>query len=303
MHPIINNCKENINNYHQNKQILINEWKNLNSCSPIVSEFASYHNFPKATSKTNHSKNRYHNILANPDTAVPLLNNTDDDYINANFIKLYKGKKRVTQYIATQGPLQNTCIDFWRMIWEQKTKFIVMLCSLEEIDNNGFQKCFPYFPQNSEMPLNFGEFSITLVNYKSISITSSNILSTFSIKKYGEEEMLTLQHFQCKDWPDNQTPKNSMDILTIINTIYTSYKQSHDLLIPPIVVHCSAGIGRTGTFIVLYFIYESLKENYCKYENVFQVVSTARYFRAGMVQAFYQYLYIFEFINKFFLHS
>ena len=205
-------------------------------------------NFPpqSVVPKGAQQKNRYGNILPNPRTRVKLPQAGSDPsstYINANYIAGYSGFPH--EYIATQGPKRNTVVDFWRMIWECRVKVIVMVTGLIE---KGVEKCTRYWPTvlyNFKKKLGdkkYGPFVIRVVAgaKKDGFVTSSMII------RLGDEER-KLTHFWYDTWPDHGVPHKTMNVCTMLKAV-DAVNNDHDI---PIVVHCSAGIGRTGTFIAI----------------------------------------------------
>nr|XP_023011994.1 receptor-type tyrosine-protein phosphatase F-like [Leptinotarsa decemlineata] len=185
----------------------------------------------------NKTKNRYKNLIAYDDTRVKLRKIRGDefsDYINASYVDGYK-KPRC--YIATQGPKNNTLADFWRMIWQEKVKNIVMLANVYE---NGKKKVEKYWPDINE-DLKFG---IIRVQHVSTDTFANFDIRIFSIHCNNEERKIEQLHYTT--WPDHGVPLYSQSLVPFLRRV---------LKIPynpqsPIVVHCSAGVGRTGTIIL-----------------------------------------------------
>jgi protein tyrosine phosphatase len=176
-------------------------------------------------------KNRYSDILPCSKTMVK-IGKTDDiknNYINANYIN---GFNKVKQFIACQGPKQNTIIDFWQMIWEQKVPIIVMLTDFVE---NNIKKCEVYFPLNGEVI--FGKFKIICEKY-----INEKYYEIRDLKITYNNETRKVKHYKFLNWPDHGVPKHKKPFLNLIDNCMMYKKGS-------IVVHCSAGVGRTGTFI------------------------------------------------------
>ena len=177
----------------------------------------------------NRDKNRYNNIAAYDHTRVrlPLIDGDPvSDYINANFIDGYAQERA---YIATQGPLEGTCDDFWRMCWEENVDTIVMLTGLEE---NGRVKCYPYWPEQGSST--YGKMTITQTEASHL---PKYEIRTFSMlhQDYPLEERF-IKHYYFISWPDHGTP-HAHELLALIRRVNQGTERSAS----PVVVHCSAG--------------------------------------------------------------
>ncbi|XP_023217014.1 receptor-type tyrosine-protein phosphatase T-like isoform X3 [Centruroides sculpturatus] len=184
----------------------------------------------------NKLKNRYGNLLSYDSTRVVLEKLPDDpysDYINANYIDGYKSPKR---YIATQGPKPLTVNDFWRMIWQEKVCKIIISTNLVE---NGKTKCEKYWADSRGT---FGSVTVTLLNSE---IFADYVIRTFHVSK--ENEVREIKQFHFTTWPDHGVPMYAIAVSNFILKTRT-YKPKDK---SPIVFHCSAGIGRTGTLILI----------------------------------------------------
>uniref|UniRef100_A0A673M5R6 Receptor-type tyrosine-protein phosphatase epsilon n=1 Tax=Sinocyclocheilus rhinocerous TaxID=307959 RepID=A0A673M5R6_9TELE len=205
------------------------------------------------------------------------------DYINASFIDGYRQKD---YFIATQGPLVHTVDDFWRMVWEWKCHSIVMLTELQERDQD---KCFQYWP--TEDLVTYGDFTVEM--------KGDTLCDTFSLRDllltYGPEKQTRLvRHFHFHGWPEIGIPAEGKGMIDIIAAVQKQQQQSGN---HPIAVHCSAGAGRTGTFIALSNILERVKAEGLL--DVFQTVKSLRMQRPHMVQTVEQYDFCYRVVQDF----
>ncbi|XP_059181628.1 tyrosine-protein phosphatase non-receptor type 12 isoform X2 [Centropristis striata] len=226
----------------------------------------------------NVKKNRYKDILPFDHTRVKLTlktTNQDTDYVNANFIKGMDGPEA---YIATQGPLQNTVIDFWRMNWEYNVAVIVMACREFEM---GRKKCERYFPLLGEEPMSFGPFRISC---ESEQARTDYFLRTLTVEYENETRRLTQFHYM--NWPDHDVPSSFDSILDMIG-LMREYQDNDDV---PICVHCSAGCGRTGAICAIDYTWNLLKAGKIPEDfNVFRLIQEMRTQRHSAVQTKEQY--------------
>uniref|UniRef100_A0A8D1ZAC6 protein-tyrosine-phosphatase n=1 Tax=Sus scrofa TaxID=9823 RepID=A0A8D1ZAC6_PIG len=182
------------------------------------------------------SKDRYKTILPNPQSRVCLgraQSQEDGDYINANYIRGYGGKDKA--YIATQGPMPNTVSDFWEMVWQEEVSLIIMLTQLRE----GKEKCVHYWPTEEET---YGPFHIRIQDVREC--------PEYTVRRLSiqlQEEHRPVKHVLFSAWPDHQTPESAGPLLRLVAEVEDSPETAANA--GPIVVHCSAGIGRTGCFI------------------------------------------------------
>ncbi|XP_074950717.1 tyrosine-protein phosphatase non-receptor type 5 isoform X2 [Phalacrocorax aristotelis] len=224
-------------------------------------------------------KNRYKTILPNPHSRVCLTSADQDDplssYINANYIRGYGGEEKV--YIATQGPIVNTVSDFWRMVWQERSPIIVMITNIEEMN----EKCTEYWPEEQ-------------VTYEGIEITVNQVIQAddyrlrlITLKK--GEEVRNLKHYWYTSWPDQKTPDQAPPLLQLVLEVEEAM-QSAEEKNAPVIVHCSAGIGRTGCFIATSVCCKQLKS-----EGIVDILRTAcqlRLDRGGMIQTCEQYQFV-----------
>ncbi|XP_066439538.1 receptor-type tyrosine-protein phosphatase beta-like isoform X2 [Eleutherodactylus coqui] len=228
----------------------------------------------------NRSKNRYTNVLPYDVSRVVLSSsgNYTEDYINANYIPGYNSSK---EFIAAQGPLPKTVNDFWRMIWEKDVQVLIMLTKCAEL---GKVKCEEYWPERGTKT--YGNLSI--------SMTDEEILSDWTIRDFTLVHMQTRQskqirHFHFTAWPDFGVPKTTSDLIRFRNLVH-EYTTNCYPLNSPIVVHCSAGVGRTGTFITLDRIIKQIEAE--DRIDVYGTVYDLRMHRLLMVQTESQYIFL-----------
>nr|XP_034335006.1 receptor-type tyrosine-protein phosphatase T-like isoform X1 [Crassostrea gigas] len=198
----------------------------------------------------------------------------DNDYINANFIKDFNGQR---MYIAAQGPKNNTLTDFWRMIWQENVRFIVMLTNIVE---NGKNKCTQYWP-TKDKPLEVGPCKMHLLKEN---VYAFHTFRKFTVQSTKSSAKRTITHFHYTAWPDHGTPEE-LGLVQFHKAVTRSYHPGGLML-----VHCSAGVGRTGTFIGLDSLLKQGRET--ERINVFEFVKQMRQDRMTMVQTPEQYIFL-----------
>uniref|UniRef100_A0A8C7LNL3 protein-tyrosine-phosphatase n=1 Tax=Oncorhynchus kisutch TaxID=8019 RepID=A0A8C7LNL3_ONCKI len=237
----------------------------------------------------NVKKNRYKDILPFDHTRVKLTlktTNQDADYINASFIKGMDGPEA---YIATQGPLTNTVIDFWRMNWEYSVAVIVMACREFEM---GRKKCERYFPQFGDEPMSFGPFRISC---ESEQPRTDYFIRTLTVEHENETRRITQFHYI--NWPDHDVPSSFDSILDMIG-LMREYQEHDDV---PICIHCSAGCGRTGAICAIDYTWNLLKAGKIPEDfNVFRLIQEMRTQRHSAVQTKEQYELVHRAISQLF---
>ncbi|XP_076445144.1 uncharacterized protein LOC143283031 isoform X2 [Babylonia areolata] len=249
-----------------------------------IQERSAKHSQEASVLDVNKVKNRYVNILPYDFSRVKLSTDDDDvttDFINANYIPGYTSQR---EYIATQGPMVATFSDFWRMMWEQKSSLIVMLSDLQE---RGRPKVDMYWPGELHAPLQYDDIIVELTTSSTL---NKYTIRTFTLHKEDQkEDMRRVVQYFIPGWEDYSANLQSEDVLDFISTVRQEARSSQG----PIVVHCSAGVGRTGTFIALDFLKQFVEEHSLDDEvDIFNLVLNMRHYRPLMVQSEGQYVFI-----------
>ncbi|KAJ8311384.1 hypothetical protein KUTeg_010739 [Tegillarca granosa] len=221
-------------------------------------------------------KNKYKDICAYDHSRVKLARDDEDsgDYINASYID---GYHKVEAYIAAQGPTEATVNDFWKMVWQLECKSIVMLTNLVE---GGVTKCKKYWPDGNEV-MTYGSVTVSCIGkdeYADFTVTA------FKLEKNGTDHII--KHFQFTSWPDKHVPK----FVTPLVEFHQFVRQNTDTW--PLLCHCSAGIGRTGTYIALDYLLEQAKGD--GEVNIYEFVKLIRHQRVNMINVSDQYRFLHE---------
>ncbi|CAB4029490.1 receptor-type tyrosine- phosphatase S, partial [Paramuricea clavata] len=233
----------------------------------------------------NKQKNRYGNIVTYDHCRVLLSGDEKDDYINASYMDGIKENS----YIATQGPTLLTLNDMWRMVWEQRSYSIVMVTSLVEL---GKPKCDKYWPD--EGTEKYGDIEVTLMKIEEFAYY---VIHTLQLKKDGEER--EVRHYFFQSWPDHGVPKYPTQILAFRRHFRTHHMEQSG----PIIVHCSAGVGRTGVFLAIDTILDKFEKGVINSIDVFGQVCAMRERRMHMVQTLAQYIFVHEAILESILYG
>uniref|UniRef100_A0AC35U5G8 Protein-tyrosine-phosphatase n=1 Tax=Rhabditophanes sp. KR3021 TaxID=114890 RepID=A0AC35U5G8_9BILA len=259
-----------------NNQLFTSEYDSIEKSAPNLE-------WKTSTIPYNKTKNRYANVVPYDETRVVLKSIygiEGSDYINANYIDGYHQERA---YIATQGPLPETFNDFWRMVWETKSYMIVMLTRLEEMSRI---KCDQYWPQRKQR---YGMIQVELLDTIQLAHYTVRTFRLQLISEHNPNEIIQsrdIKHMQYTSWPDHGVPDHTTPFLMFLKRVKTLNPQRAG----PIISHCSAGIGRTGAFIVIDCMLERLR-----HENTVDIYGCVREIRAQrsyMVQTDDQYIFI-----------
>ncbi|XP_065069850.1 receptor-type tyrosine-protein phosphatase S-like isoform X1 [Rhopilema esculentum] len=252
----------------------------------ITSEFedldkGQLYTWDVATNATNKPKNRYANIAAYDHSRVhlkPLPGVNHSDYFNASHILGYSGKQK---YLASQGPTDVVLYDFWRMVWDKNVQAIVMLTNVVE---RGKKKCSQYWPDfGSET---YGKVTVSLI---SIQNYVDYAIRCFSVKREGCKDERTVYQYHFLTWPDYGIPESPTDLLNLRAKFRRQFPYNME---DPVVVHCSAGVGRTGTFILIDTMLELVQTQ--RKVDIFNYLNFIRSQRIHLVQVEEQYIFIYN---------
>lgn len=235
-------------------------------------------------------KNRYANVIPVPETRVLLKGLKDSpncEYINANYVRGPRNESKY--YIATQAPLDDTVADFWRMIWEQETRVVVMLTDFVE---KGIDKCADYLPPSETLDCHrlYGDFQVTL---KSRDMREKFVVSHVQLKNLENNLVREVGHMWFTAWPASGVPNEETAFISYILDVRRTRKKLRAK--GPILVHCSPGTGRTGTFLACDLVMRQFEDQ--RSVDIPRTVYSIRRDRAGAVQTKEQYAFIYRVIN------
>lgn len=302
-----NNTRINAASIEDRVKVLQKENKNVSGKAGFYEEFEvlqkqeSKHLYSRKEGERpeNKAKNRYKNILPFDHSRV-ILKDADQnvigsDYINANFVgfspQSSESDELSKRYIAAQGCLPSTVEDFWSMVFQQNSRIIVM--TTKEVER-GRNKCTRYWP-DTETTKDVGPFRIK--HMKETEFTDYT-LREFEMTSETNPIPSTIYQFHYTGWPDHGVPKDPSPVLHILHEV--NAKQQSIPMAGPIIVHCSAGIGRTGTFIVIDNLVKMIKEQGLDCEiDISKSIQNVRAQRSGMVQTEAQYEFIYKAIQHY----
>nr|CAB3265289.1 receptor-type tyrosine-protein phosphatase epsilon-like [Phallusia mammillata] len=262
--------------------------KNVESGSLFSDEFKKVENQSKNNQRTrdvsqlpqNAVRNRYKNIFPYDHARVVLQGSGENDYINAAYIPGYDNERK---FIATQGPKKETINDFWLMVWQENSNIIVMLTGLRE---NGKSKCEQYWPDVESQR----ELSPVLTVRTQREITIGGILQR-QLVLFTNREQRTITQLQFTTWPDHGIPVTTSNMIHLRNMVDDLQNTN-----APIIVHCSAGVGRTGTYIAMDTLFHELDDKGTV--DVPRTVLRMRENRKDMIQNVKQYMYVYKLLME-----
>uniref|UniRef100_A0A2R5LMI5 protein-tyrosine-phosphatase n=1 Tax=Ornithodoros turicata TaxID=34597 RepID=A0A2R5LMI5_9ACAR len=235
----------------------------------------------------NASRNRFSDVLPYEENRVRLTPSTDNrtGYINASHVSASVGEQQ-RFYIAAQGPMESTAESFWQMVWENHVTVVVMLT--ETRDNQGRDKCHQYWPKDKGETLTFGAYHVVCKGWvsSSVAVTSSLVLSRPAVRSSRE-----VWHLRYTDWPDHGCPGNVQGFLGFMEEV-DSLRRLSPWSNSPVVVHCTAGVGRTGVAILCDILLFCLDHNVPM--DIPRALTLVRMQRMLSVQTLAQYKFVYQ---------
>ncbi|PRP85959.1 receptor-type tyrosine-protein phosphatase F-like [Planoprotostelium fungivorum] len=281
------NLKKNLDRDIPEEEFKAIEWHDT------INGALSYGTTEEAFKDSNKAKNRYQVVVPYDHCRVKLqsADTEGSDYINASYIK---GEDN--SYIAAQGPLPETTADFWKMVWDDDVSVLLMLTKTNE---NGRKKCHQYYPEKEDGDdgIEYGDIKIELASMHEDS-KAAVITRKYTLTHKPTSAKRTVVHYQYLGWPDHGVPENTAGIRGLIQSIEEQIAESHST--GPILVHCSAGIGRTGTFMTIHIHIQQLRKHMQSSPDqpfqfeIYNTVKELRKQRTGMVQQPEQYRFCYE---------
>ncbi|GFR43930.1 hypothetical protein Agub_g5068, partial [Astrephomene gubernaculifera] len=268
--------------------LLSNEYNSLLECDVLETVEA-------AEQTNNAGKNRYFNVLPFDYNRVKIKGEDGQDYINASLVQSGPAESPSWCYIAAQGPLASTVDDFWKMVFENNCSILIMLT--RTVENNHI-KCADYFNQRPGETAKFGPYRVTTTDVQEVSPDITK--RTLKLKLYTTQEVHEVTHYHYHRWPDFGVPESTEPIRRLVRILWQSRSNQETT-----VVHCSAGIGRTGTLMAIDVVLRRLwamaeqspapaTEDVKAAIELPAVVHTLRKQRKGMVQTLEQYYFCYE---------
>uniref|UniRef100_A0A673LK88 protein-tyrosine-phosphatase n=1 Tax=Sinocyclocheilus rhinocerous TaxID=307959 RepID=A0A673LK88_9TELE len=275
-----------------NKKIKAGFWEEFDALQKLETKVTK--NRDEGMRPENKSKNRYKNILPFDDTRVTLQNADPNvvgsDYINANYVinKLMDIDYQKV-YIACQGCLLTTVNNFWQMVWQEESRVIVM--TTREVEK-GRNKCVPYWPTIEGESKEAGRYVVTLLSEKDAADYKIRVMELTSIVSLKYEPTRTIWHYQYLSWPDHGVPQEPGGVLSFLEQV--NIKQHELSSTGPMIIHCSAGIGRTGTIVVIDMLIDTIDAKGLDSDiDIQKCIQMVREQRSGMVQTEAQYKFIY----------
>jgi len=250
-----------------------NLWRHHYTAITIESRKAE-HQAVEALRPENKVYNRYRDVYPYDHSRVPLQSVSETNYINASLVTVTQVNRK---YILTQGPLPNTVEHFWTMVWEQNSKAVIML---NRVIEKGTLKCHPYWPQDTGDTIECPESGLVVLNESCVPGTHYNLTTLKLTPKEGESR--TVLHFQYTTWPDFGVPTSPDTFLEFLGAVRDSGSMNPD--VGPAIIHCSAGIGRSGSFILVDSCLLRAENEGPDSVNIRQTLLDMRTFRMGLIQ-------------------